>query len=1402
MYNLIGDFKLAHPKNKTGSGAVQRIKEYPKCMHKRPGKAAFLVLLTLFFYASPSIAQTPPAGFSNIKIGSEWQQPLGVAFTPDGARTFVWEKGGKVWSVQDGVKNATPFIDISQEVGNWRDYGLLGFAFDPNFASNGYIYLLYVVDRHHLFNYGTASYKPTSNAYNNATIGRLTRYTATASSNFQTIDINSRKVLLGETRTTGIPIMSTTHGVGSLVFGTDGTLLVSCGDGASYTTTDTGGGVSGSYAVQAETDGIIRKEENVGAFRSQMLSSLNGKVLRLDPATGNGVASNPFYDPTNPRSAKSRTWAVGLRNPYRMTLRPGTGSQFASDGNPGILYIGDVGWNNWEELNIADKGGLNFGWPIFEGLEANPSYSATSVPNADAPNPQYNVSGCTQQYFYFTDLIKQATQNPNPTFPNPCNASQQIPAQYTFLHTRPAIDWKHGKTPLARTGTFSGENATVTSIGAAGSPVVGSQFSGNSSTAGVWYTGDAFPAEYKNSYFHGDYAAGWIRKLDFDGVDRPLQVNKFIDSSANVIHMTMHPTDGSLYYVHLGTVSPFLQEVHKVFYSANHPPEAIASANKTYGPGPLTVQFTGSQSVDPEGQPLTYAWNFGDGSAISTAANPSYTFTAPAGVPKQFNVTLKITDVEGASSTTTLAISVNNTPPVATITSPVNNSVYSMTDETTYNLTATVSDAQQGSAGFSYQWQTILHHNNHVHEEPIDTQPATTTLISPVGCDGEDYYYSIVLIVTDNAGLTDTAEVRLYPNCQVDNFTAEAANTSAKLTWQNPPLSNVDEVMIVAKATNPINAKPSGNGSAYTANLSFTGAGTAFDGGKVVYKGKTSPQTVTNLTGGTTYHFKAFVRKGSVWSTGVNTSAVLPAMTPTCSASGTIRREVWTNIPGKAVSTIPVTTTPNSSSQLTLFEAPTNEADNFGARVRGYICAPQTGNYTFWIACDDDGELWLSTDDQPTNKVKIAYVTGYTAVRRWDAYASQKSALIPLVAGRTYYIEALHKEATGGDNLAVGWQLPNAVYERPIPGNRLSPFVPAGNVATTPSNFQASAISASQINLSWTDTANESNYIVERASSSGGAYVVIATLPANTTSYANTGLSASTTYFYRIKSTNASGSSAYSSAVSAATMSAACTASGTILREVWTSVAGNTIADIPLSRTPNGTSQLTLLEGPTNLSDNYGARIRGYVCPPATGSYTFFVSGNNDCDVLLSTDDNPANKRRIAYVAGSTTGIREWTRYPNQQSAPITLTANKRYYIEVLHKEGGSGDHVAVGWQLPSGIYERPIPGNRLSPFVPTTGSRLAEEQDASGTPGTLEAYPNPFSDQLTITFAAHSAAVTSLILFDSQGKPVKQLFDGTAEAEMLYSFNLNHHDLKEGLYIIQLVSEGKITYKKVIMAR
>ncbi|MBK7855713.1 MAG: PQQ-dependent sugar dehydrogenase [Bacteroidetes bacterium] len=288
-----------------------------------------------------SFAQTVPVGFKDSLISAGWNEPTCFAWDSTG-QMYVSEKAGLIWVIDtNGNKLATPLLDIHDEVGNWRDHGLGGFALDPNFRTNGYFYLYYTVDRHHIRFFGTPSYSPGNDEFFSATIARLTRYTANSATNFTTLVANSRLVLLGETKKTGVPVLFESHVGGQILFGRDNSLLLFTGDGSDFDIADSGSAPT-TYFAQALTDSIIRPEENCGSYRSQLLNCLGGKILRLDPATGNGLASNPFFDSANPRSPVSRVYALGLRNPFRATMRPGTGSTDITAGNPGVMYIGDA----------------------------------------------------------------------------------------------------------------------------------------------------------------------------------------------------------------------------------------------------------------------------------------------------------------------------------------------------------------------------------------------------------------------------------------------------------------------------------------------------------------------------------------------------------------------------------------------------------------------------------------------------------------------------------------------------------------------------------------------------------------------------------------------------------------------------------------------------------------------------------------------------------------------------------------------------------------------------------------------------------------------------------------------------------------------------------------------------
>jgi len=723
-----------------------------------------------------TVLATPPTTWPVTNLGSGWDMPVGVLFTKDGQKMFVWEKGGKVFvcnrNATTGLydKQTTPVIDISPEVGNWNDMGFLGFAIDPNFETNGLIYMSYIVDRHYLLYFGTPQYDPPPGdnaSARQATIGRITRYQTVNNSGVITADLATRTILLGETKSTGIPILYDSHGVGTLVFAADGTLIASCGDAASYSDYDQGS-VPTTYYVQALADGIIRANENVGSFRSQMLNCLNGKILRLNPVNGNGVPSNPFYDAANPRSPKSRVYALGLRNPYRISIRPGTGSTNPDVGDIGEIYVGDVGMGTWEELNVIVEPGTNCGWPFYEGLQQMPQFQ-NPVENRDEPNPLFGTGGCTQQYFTFQNLFRQVTADNVKTVYNPCNPSVAIGTGNRFVHHRPLLDYKHDA-DISRVGIFTGNTASVATIGTGASGVTGTPFRGNAITGGCWYTGTLFPSNFRNTFMFGDYGRSFIKSLTVNYTDVLQKVEHFADVATPVC-LTENPLDGTLVYADVET-----NTIKRLSYGGNQTPVVKMASNVKFGPSPLNVTFNSNGSFDPEGGRLTYSWNFGDGSAISTAANPPvHSFTAPAGVPTKYVVTLTVKDSVNATAVDSIIISVNNTPPVVHITSPVNNSTYVPGLDTTYAMTAAVTDAEHNPGQLKYEWQLILRHEEHEHPGPIDTARNTFGTIARIGCSGDTYYWLFRLKVTDAAGLWAMDSSKIFPNCASSRLNNNAA---------------------------------------------------------------------------------------------------------------------------------------------------------------------------------------------------------------------------------------------------------------------------------------------------------------------------------------------------------------------------------------------------------------------------------------------------------------------------------------------------------------------------------------------------------------------------------------------------------------------------------------------------
>jgi hypothetical protein len=176
-------------------------------------------------------------------------------------------------------------------------------------------------------------------------------------------------------------------------------------------------------------------------------------------------------------------------------------------------------------------------------------------------------------------------------------------------------------------------------------------------------------------------------------------------------------------------------------------------------------------------------------------------------------------------------------------------------------------------------------------------------------------------------------------------------------------------------------------------------------------------------------------------------------------------------------------------------------------------------------------------------------------------------------------------------------------------------------------------------------------------------------------------LRSSTTYYWRVDEVKADGTSTPGPVWSFSTQDGA---ANKVVRQWWNGITGTAVTDLTgkpdYPDNPTGSELLDTFEGPTDAADNYGSRLYGWLKPPADGDYTFWMASDDYGELRLSTDADPANAAAIATVPGWT-NAQEWTKYPAQKSAPITLKAGQKYYIQAVMKEGTSGDNIAVSWQ-------------------------------------------------------------------------------------------------------------------------
>ncbi|MGW5617283.1 lectin [Streptomyces sp. NPDC003877] len=584
---------------------------------------------------------------------AEMGEPMTLAVLPDRSVLHTSRDGTVRLTDAAGTTKVAGRLDVYSH----DEEGLQGVAVDPGFSSNRFVYLYYAPKLS----------TPAGDAPSDGTaadfapfdgVNRLSRFVLSSAG---TLDPASEKKILDVPASRGICC----HVGGDIDFDAQGNLYLSTGD-------DTNPFASDGFTP------IDERASRNPAYDAQRSSGntndLRGKVLRIKVAADGSytVPSGNLFPPGTART-RPEIYAMGFRNPFRMSVDKATG----------VVHLGDYGPDSGTasatrgpagqvEFNRITKAG-NYGWPYCTGK--NDAYV------------DYDFAGGSSGG-------KFDCAAPKNTSPRNTGLTDLPPAQPAW------IPYDGGSVPEFGGGSESPMGGPVYRYDAG-------------STSQV-----KFPQEFDGDFFAGEFGRRWIKRIEASGDGTVQSINAFPWSGTQVMDMAFGP-DGALYVLDYGT-GYFNGDANSALYriehvTDGHAPVAQAKADVTSGKAPLTVSFSSAGSSDADGDALSHAWTFGDG-ATSTAANPSHTYTANG----QYTATLKVTDTTGKSATASVQITVGNTAPTVRLDLPADGSIYDFGAAIPFKVTVT--DPEDGAIDCSKVKVTfIVGHDSHGHPQTSAT---------------------------------------------------------------------------------------------------------------------------------------------------------------------------------------------------------------------------------------------------------------------------------------------------------------------------------------------------------------------------------------------------------------------------------------------------------------------------------------------------------------------------------------------------------------------------------------------------------------------------------------------------------------------------------------------------------
>ncbi|MEU4624909.1 PQQ-dependent sugar dehydrogenase [Actinoplanes sp. NPDC023801] len=732
-------------------------------LRRRWWAVASVAALVLAINQAP--AQAHPvnaADFQQVTLAKgepEVGEPMSLAVLPD--RSVLH-------TARNGTLRRTTASGDTAVVGNLAVYthdeeGLQGVGVDPGFTTNRFIYLYYAPPLS----------TPAGDAPDTGTdfsawngVNRLSRFTLTAD-----WKLSAERTILDVPATRGICC----HVGGDIDFDAAGNLYLSTGDDSN----------------PFQSDGYSPLDERANrnpAFDAQRTSGntndLRGKILRIKVGA-DGTYTSPSGNMFAPGTAGTRPeiYAMGFRNPFRMTVDKATGVVYVGDYGPDAGSSSTRGPSGQVEFNRVTAPG-NYGWPYCTGTNtAAETYADFNFANGTV-GAKYNCAG------------------------GPVNNSPRN----TGLGTLPAA-----KAAWIRYGGDAGTPAEFG--GGSESPMGGPVYRYNAASTST----TKFPQSLDGHFFAAEFGRGWIKPIHV-GTDGSVgEISTFPWNGKQVMDLAFGP-DGALYVLDYGT-GYFSGDENSALYrydyvgGGNRAPTAVAGADKKSGQAPLTVQFSSAGSSDPEGGALTYRWDFGDGTS-STAANPSHTFTSNGA----YDVKLTVTDPQGATGTGNVRIGVGNTAPTVRINAPGDGQVFNFGDTIPYSVTVT--DPEDASIDCTKVKMTyVLGHDQHGHQ--ITSKNGCTGSVT-IPVDGEHDTAANIFAVfdaeyTDAGGLTTHTQHTLQPA----HRQAEHYKTSAGIAVMNKPEAEGGKTVGDINNGDWIAFQPYqlGNVSGFTARVSSAGTG-------------------------------------------------------------------------------------------------------------------------------------------------------------------------------------------------------------------------------------------------------------------------------------------------------------------------------------------------------------------------------------------------------------------------------------------------------------------------------------------------------------------------------------------------------------------------------------------------